>query len=852
MACGSHPAGRIALVLAAVLMASIVAGLAPVDSARAALYRVGRQPVAPRGATDEGQVAPTLALHVSVTLKPRNPTALAAFARAVSTPGSPDYRDYLTPSQFARRFGATAAQVRTVRRALRSEGLHPGPVSAGSLSIPVTATAGQLERAFSVSLHRLSLPGRRTAIAANSAPAVAASAASMVQAVVGLDTTSAPRPLLVRARPGLVRTGLRSGPTAHASAAGPQPCPEAQQATTSPNGQGAHTVNQLAAAYQFSGLYASGDVGAGVTVAVYELEPNDPGDIAAFQACYGTHVPVSYVPVLEGAGTGPGAGEAALDIENVIGFAPGVHVLVYQGPNSNSSAPGSGPYETFSKIINQDRAQVVTVSWGQCEPTVGQADAMAENTLFQQAAAQGQTIVAADGDTGAQDCDTGGTPPQTQPAVDDPSSQPYVTGVGGTTLSALGPRPIESVWNSGGMPLSAMVQPGASGGGISSFWPMPAAQLDAASILGVRSASDAGAACGNTGGYCRAVPDVAADADPSTGYLVYWNGSGSVAGQPAGWQGIGGTSGAAPLWAALVALADASPACAGSPVGFANPALYRSASNAYVNDFNDVTTGNNDFTGTNGGQYAAKPGYDPVTGLGTPNASALAGQLCANRLHLSAPASERTTVHARVSLRLHATDAPGAQLTYGASDLPPGLVLNPATGVISGRPTRAGRHTVQLTAHDSGQSSASATLVWTVGGAPRVSRLSLSPAPHGADLGFTVTAGRDAPALQTIVVTLPTALRLTHSRRGVAVKSTARKPIRLAFTDSLTHGRTLTIRLHQAIGSLRITLAPPTLRQVGGRVSTSVRNRSRLALSISVTDAAAGNVRVAAKVSPRR
>ena len=153
-------------------------------------------------------------------------------------------------------------------------------------------------------------------------------------------------------------------------------------------------------------------------------------------------------------------------------------MLVYQGPNSNSGSPGSGPYDTFSAIINQDRARVVTVSWGQCERALGQADAAAENTLFEQATVQGQSIVAASGDSGAEDCDTGGALPQTQAAVDDPSSQPFVTGVGGTTLSALGPRPTESVWNSGGTLLSGMLQPGAGGGGISALWPMPSPQLD--------------------------------------------------------------------------------------------------------------------------------------------------------------------------------------------------------------------------------------------------------------------------------------------------------------------------------------------------------------------------------------
>jgi subtilase family serine protease len=854
---GVVPARMFAAALLGAVLVLVLLLAAPSAGARGTLYRVGPQPVAPAGAVAHGPVAPAKRLHVTVTLKPRSPAALAAYARAVSTPGSAEYRDYLTPAQFARRFGATAAQVRAVMTSLRARGLRPGRVSAGSLSIPVTATAGQFERAFSISLTRLSLPGRRTAIAAGSRPAVAASAAPAVQAVVGLNTTSAPHPLLVRPRPGLSASIRRADVTAHAAGAGPQPCPQAQQATTSQYGQGAHTVNQIASAYGFTGLYAAGDEGAGVTVAVYELEPSDPGDIAAYQACYGTHASIAYIPVDGGAGTGPGAGEAALDIENLIGFAPAAHVLVYQGPNSNSGAPGSGPYDTFSTIINQDRARVITVSWGQCEPAIGQADAIAENTLFQQATVQGESIIAADGDTGAQDCDTAGGPSNTSPAVDDPSSQPYVTGVGGTTLSALGPRPTESVWNSGGMVQPSagggMVQPGASGGGVSRFWPMPAAQLNAAPSLGVLSAAVAGSACGNPGGYCRAVPDVAADADPSTGYLFYWNGGGSVSGQPSGWQGIGGTSAAAPVWAALVALADASPGCTASPLGYANPALYRSAGADYAGVFNDVTTGNNDFTGTNGGQYAAKVGYDPVTGLGTPNATALVGQLCANAVHLTAPASERTTVHANVLLRLHATDVPGVPVTYGATGLPPGLELNTATGLISGRPTRTGQHTVRLTARDSEQSTGSSTLIWTVGGAPQVSRLSLRRAAHGgADLAFTVSAGRNAPALQTIAVTLPRGLRLARSRRGVAVKSTARKPASLAFTDRVTRRTTITIVLRQAIGSLRITLAPPTLLQAGSRFATSVRSGSRLALSISVTDAAAGNSRLAENVAARR
>src|SRR6202012_4748672 len=156
---------------------------------------------------------------------------------------------------------------------------------------------------------------------------------------------------------------------------------------------------------------------------------DDPADIAAFQSCYGTHAQVSYVRVDGGAGSGAGRAEAALDIENLIGFAPRAHVLVYQGPNAPTGVPGSGPYDVFDAIINQDRARVVSISWGQCEQQLGGLAVPAENVLFEQAAVQGQTLVAAAGDNGAQDCATGAPHSSTGLAVDDPASQTDVVGV---------------------------------------------------------------------------------------------------------------------------------------------------------------------------------------------------------------------------------------------------------------------------------------------------------------------------------------------------------------------------------------------------------------------------------------
>jgi subtilase family serine protease len=577
-------------------------------------------------------------MQVAVALQPRDPAALQAFATAVSTPGSSLYRQYITPAQFAQHFGPTDAQLEAVQASLRAHGLQPGPVSANHLSIPVSATVGQLERAFSLRLERVTLASHASAIVNTAAPLLDGKIAGLVHAVVGLSTVSKPHPLLERRSAG----GVRTHATRHVATGGPQPCSAARAAAP---GQMAYTADQIASAYGFSGFYASGDTGKGQTIALYELEPYAPADIAAYQSCYGTHVSVSNVQVDGGAGGGPGAGEAALDIEDTIGLAPGATLLVYEGPNSNSGAPGAGPYDTWNAIISQDRARVVSASWGQCEPLEGASDASAESILFEEAAAQGQSIFSASGDQGSEDCNGQSLLPNPSLQVDDPSSQPFVTGVGGTSLTAIGPRPSERVYNDGpglgGLLGSSL---GAGGGGKSSFWSMPSYQSGAPPSLNVRQSS------------AREVPDVSADSDPNTGLLIYWNGSGGAQG-PSGWQGIGGTSAASPVWASAIALINASANCGGALVGFANPSLYGAAASAYGQDFNDVIHGNNDLTGTNGGKYPAGPGFDMATGLGTPNAWALVGTLCQHATRISPPAISRASLRGvgRARPTLHLT-----------------------------------------------------------------------------------------------------------------------------------------------------------------------------------------------------
>jgi len=843
-------------------LAALGFGLAPGGLARAGALRLSSRTTPPAAAQVMRRLPGSAPLHLTVTLIPRDPGALAAYARAVSNPDSSAYHRYLTPRQFARRFGASAAQVAWVRRALRARGLHPGPTSAGHLSIPLATTAAEVRRGLSISLLKLALPGRRSAVAASAGASRHGATARLIQSIIGLDTVASPHPLLIRprirsrtarGRP-RSRTAGTSAASPHLATGGPQPCSPARAAASAQN---AHTADQIASAYGFSGLYRAGDRGARTTVAIYELEPNLPSDIAAYQACYGTHATIAYVPIDGGVGTGSGSGEAALDIENLIGLAPGANLLVYQGPNSSSDAPGSGPYDTFSAIINQDRARVISVSWGECEAMLGAANAKAENLLFQQAAIEGQSIVAASGDSGAEDCNsTGGVTPNA-PAVDDPSSQPYVTGVGGTTLRSLGPRPSESVWNASGNLVDGRLAPGAGGGGISQFWAMAPDQLHAAAALNVLVAGPSGSVCGHPGGYCREVPDVSADADPATGYEIYFNGDAADAGQPSGWQTLGGTSGAAPVWTALLALTDASGACAGSPVGFANPALYRAGGGAYAAAFNDVRRGENDFTGTNGGRYGAGPGYDEASGLGTPNATALAAELCANTVRLTSPGLQRSALGTDVSLALRADHVRGAGLDFSAVGLPSGLALSSATGRISGRPRRTGTFAVVVSARDPQGAVARTTFRWTIGSAPRISEVTLTgvaavPQRH-PQLSFTVTAGRGAPGFSQLTVTLPDALKLTSAAavrlQAVAARSGGREP---GFSARLAHGG-LEVTLRHASSGLRITLAYPQLRASTGRLAQA-RGGGPLSfeLTVQILDASAGTATLRAGLKPIR
>ncbi|MFC1439434.1 S53 family peptidase [Streptacidiphilus sp. N1-10] len=649
--------------------------------------RVGTAARIPDGAVRTGAPAGSTAVTLSVGLEPRDPAALKSFVAAVSTKGNAQYHHYLAKGQFADTFGPTADTVAKVTAALKAEGLNPGRVSADGLSIPVSTTLSAAGKAFGTGFASYRLKDGSTGYANSAAPELAGNIAGYVSGIAGMDTL-----IRINARHSTPRTAASaasatsaarastgsSAVRAQAGTTGPQLCTSAKSALSSigSDGGGYYSAGNLATSY---GMEHTSTSGSGITVGVMELEAFSSSDVAAYQSCYGTGAAVSTVKVDGGSKVAPDPDqnigtESLLDIEDIVGLAPGASVIDYEGVDatvlnakgvavSNPNLSDADVEHVYRTMVTDDRAQVLSSSWGSCELDTSGALISAENYYFEEAAAQGQTVLVASGDDGASGCaqDTDSTNQYTA-STDDPASQPFVTAVGGTDLIG-NPASTRSTWNSEG---------GASGGGTSAVWSLPnGTALDYQS--GFTGSGFSSTACKPHTGYtCRQVPDVSALADPDNGYALYFGG---------GWGTIGGTSGAAPTWAALTAIADAQTTCkANGPLGFVNPALYSAARTAYAADFSDITLGNNNI-GHGGYSAATAAGYDLATGLGEPKAGALTTSLCAA---LAAPATGAGTYHAVTPTRLLDTRKSAIVPAYGMTGVQiEGNAGIPASGVTS-------------------------------------------------------------------------------------------------------------------------------------------------------------------------
>ncbi len=635
----------------------------------------------PAGAVVTGPTDAATTVTSDLSFKPRDQSALDAFVSAVSTAGNPRYHHYLGRGAFASTFGPAPSTVAAASQWLEADGLQVGTASPDGLLLPVTGTVSAMEQAFSVSVVNARLPDGRESRFVASAPAVPQSLVGSIQGVVGLSTVAQPQPQLVPGRGGSAPPAGPAGPSgssrprdvAPTPHAGPVACPTAASVAAS---DGGYTADQLASIYGLTTFYDSGLEGTGQTVGIYELEPYSASDITEYKSCFGLNNTITDVPVDGGAGTGPGVGEAALDIEDVAGLAPDASITVYEGSTS-----GTGPTDTYDRMVTDDTAKVLTTSWGTCEPEMDAAQQATESAIFAEAAAQGQTLVAASGDSGSTDCyDLSATPPDTNNTVtvDDPADQPDVTGVGGTSL--LGAGPDETVWND---------DYGSSGGGVSSDFPMPSWQIGPG--VGSSAAQAQCSALGRTS--CREVPDVAASADPAHGDVIYYKGS---------WGVYGGTSAASPVWAAMATVINQDLA---SPAGFLNPALY-GAGTCADSPYNDVTAGNNAFLAVAGGRYPATADYDLATGWGSANAASLERFLAAPQLcpTITGVDPAKGPPSGGNSVTIYGYGFSGVSgVSFGSASA--GFTVNPTGSITAVAPPGAGGSTVNITVDNADGSS---------------------------------------------------------------------------------------------------------------------------------------------------
>ena len=577
----------------------------------------------PRGAT---VLSGAHQAYFDLVLASKNAAGEAAFLRQVTTIGSPEYHHFLTPTAFARQFGAPSNAVAALDAYFVHHGLRVGALSKGRLVLRVQGLSSAVASTFHA---RLSTIRRSDGAVVSQFTSPATLPASLAHDVVGIEGLSRTTPLsslLVRSK------GTTTGATGYAGA-----CPGAGAFSgTTPNNKGGYTVQQQGQVYGLTSSWLNGDTGKGAVIAMYELGSYDTADAKVFFTCYHLSPTINTIKV-DGGATGSFSDEATMDVEEAAALAPGATIDLYSGPNA-----GNGPVDVYTRIADDNKATIVSVSWGDCETDPTGAVA-AEQPLFEQMAAEGMTVVAAAGDSGSSDCNGITT---NAPAVDDPASQPFVTGVGGLTLNAIAPIN-QSVWNNNG---------GAGGGGVSTLWSRPWWQsggvLAHDTSQGVASATR------------RMVPDLSVMGDPNTGFIQYFTGTNKatvVCGHNScsGWGSIGGTSIGAPLVSAVFAIA--SQTCGGVRLGFLNPTLYTLASSG--TNYLDVTAGTNDLF--NQGVYAAGTGYDLASGLGSPTGN-FVNELCpvgantAKSALRAAPAPHFVNTNITVTATVH--DAQGAPL----------------------------------------------------------------------------------------------------------------------------------------------------------------------------------------------
>ncbi|MBS0419836.1 MAG: S8/S53 family peptidase [Proteobacteria bacterium] len=589
---------------------------------------------------------PDSAITVTVALKLNHADELDALIQSTYDSASPNYRHFLTPQQFAQRFGPTTAAIERVTRHLQSAGFT---VEAKSFShLRVTGKLSGFEREFGVRLHTFEIPATPNAAAfrfrePDAAPQLSSAIADDVEAVVGLDNRPRLRPMNHR---------LPSLSSLHAVR-------PAATAPDTPDAPGLWTVQDLAKYYNVLPLYNKGISGHKRTIGIVTLASFTPSDAFAYWASLGLKVNSKRITVVNidgGPGTpsdASGSDETTLDVEQSGGLAPDARIIVYQAPNTDQAF-----VDAFEAAVSSNEADAVSCSWGEWEEFLVQGtrisdpdsagDMRAMHNLFIQAALQGQSLSAASGDAGS--FDNAGPFFNDVLSVDHPAADPFMLAAGGTTLPGdqdftlndgspfTVSIPKERAWSwdylngfcakLGVDPVMCGIFPVGSGGGVSLVWRIPLYQRF---VPGMRT-SEPGQVLSDVTKKPpaellklpahfpgRNLPDISLNADPDTGYTVFYTSSQN------GFEILsffGGTSFVAPQLAGITALLDQN---AGQRLGLLSFPLYelaltRRAYSGKHPPLRDINKGNNEF-------YQAVPGYDQATGLGVLDVANLAALL---------------------------------------------------------------------------------------------------------------------------------------------------------------------------------------------------------------------------------
>ncbi len=500
------------------------------------------------GSVDEGPADPNAQVRLTIRVRPRTPHAQLAGTVHSLAGQPPAHRRHLTRDQYASLHGATPSDLEKVKLFASRHGLTVTSSSVARRSVHLVGTVAAVEKAFGVEL-RCYASGKVRYRGHTGHATVPADLSSIIEAIVGFDDRPYARPHFQ-----ILKASRAAEPGAQAQT---------------------FTADQLATIYNFP---PDAD-GTGQVIGIIELSaPGGSGfhtsDLDTYFQGIGLQTPEIITVSVDGAQNQPASnpdapgnadGEVALDIEVAGSVAPKAKIVVYFAPNT-----AQGFLDVIDHAVHDSdhNPTVISTSWGSVEdatdPAVKQID-----QILQAAAALGVTFCAASGDSGSRDNPND----PDHAAVDFPASSPNALGCGGTKLLV-----------SGNKIASEVAWEGQTGGGVSRIFPVPAYQENAGVPRAVNPAGPVG----------RGVPDVAADADPSTGYNIYVDGQELT---------IGGTSAVAPLWAGLVARLNQK---LGHNVGFLNPTLYKNPS-----ALNDIVSGSN-------GDYNAGPGWDACTGLGSP------------------------------------------------------------------------------------------------------------------------------------------------------------------------------------------------------------------------------------------